>query len=698
MEDNELESYQYPLGEEFMRAIEFIVEDNESRTEEFHGVHMKLRDDGYEVVASALDDWGREMGSVVFNKGDGNELDPQDLLVIDKFRGQGIAKVMYDYVKSKGYEIHKSYDVTKIADQGKESGEYFWQKNRGEERIWEQGISEGSSNNIPTIGINVRSDGNIDYASLIVDGEKKYESRKTDSLRPYVGKTVGIVRTGNGPAVAIGQVTIGEPIVVDAEKFNRLRKQHLVPQGSKFDIDSDGTKYLYPMIDPVRWDNEKLIKHKGIVSRKIEEDKSKDPIANAILDFYQHVGDIKKEPVDNYVGTAKEMLGQVSDPKVKSKILDIFKQAKQNPYVQGGVVTTIGALLAGGVLSSAQKMGLSPSQTNLALQAILNTVIPTVVSRINGKSWSDTIKYTLASAGIGTGIAGMMEQDSLDEDWKSALATGAMAGAMAMSANAKAPNMVRQIVEPGDTVYSIARQNNVNPLEIYKLNKMDRTTKLEVGQKVLVPDYSKPISKMPATVKPTVAQSTTSFKDKLTSMIPKFSRDKEEEEGVTLLSDNGDAEAVLQTAAKNAGLKGAELAQFMAQTRHESWDFGQMKEVGNKKRFAKYETPRKAKQLGNKIKGDGERFKGRGFIQLTGRDNYTRASQQIFGDDRLVKNPDLASRPDIGAQIALWFWENRVRPNVNNFNNTKEVTNAINPGLSGLQDRHNKFKEYLAVL
>ena len=140
------------------------------------------------------------------------------------------------------------------------------------------------------------------------------------------------------------------------------------------------------------------------------EDKSKDPIANAILDFYQQVGDIKKEPVDNYIGTAKEMLNQVSDPTIKSKLLDIFRQAKQSPYVQGGVVTTIGALLAGGVLSSAQKMGLSPAQTNLVLQAILNTVIPTVVSRINGKSWSDTVKYTLASAGIGTGIAGMMEE------------------------------------------------------------------------------------------------------------------------------------------------------------------------------------------------------------------------------------------------------------------------------------------------
>jgi putative chitinase len=290
-----------------------------------------------------------------------------------------------------------------------------------------------------------------------------------------------------------------------------------------------------------------------------------------------------------------------------------------------------------------------------------------------------------------------VETNNVDEDVRPALATAALAGTMAMGAQAKAPDIVQQVVEPGDTVYSIARQSGADPKEIYRLNKMDRNTKLEIGQRVLVPDYSKPISKMPATVAPTVKQlPAQSFKDKITSMIPKFSPD--EDEGVTLLSDNTDAEAALQTAAKAAGLKGPELAQFMAQTRHESWDFGKMKEVGNKKRFAKYDAPRKAKQLGNKVRGDGELFKGRGFIQLTGRDNYTRASQQIFGDDRLVKNPDLASRLDVGAQIALWFWKNQVRPNVSNFNNTKEVTNAINPGLSGLQDRHTKFKEYMAVL
>jgi GNAT superfamily N-acetyltransferase len=258
-----------------MRAVEFITE---SKTVEYEGLTLKISKNGHQLMVNALDDWGNKvLGHVTFNIGDGKELDPQDLKVDDKYQGQGIAKVMYDYVKSLGYTIVRSYDQT-------DAGAGFWNKHRGEDvRIWEQGVAEG-------------------------------------------------------------------------------------------------------------------------------EDKSKDPIVNAVIDFYQHVGKIHKDPIDDYVSTAKEMLGHVSDPTLKSKLLDIFKQAKQSPYVQGGVVTTIGALLAGGVLSSAQKMGLSPAQTNLALQAILNTIIPTVVSRINGKSWSDTVKYTLASAGIGTGIAGMMDE------------------------------------------------------------------------------------------------------------------------------------------------------------------------------------------------------------------------------------------------------------------------------------------------
>ena len=119
------------------------------------------------------------------------------------------------------------------------------------------------------MGINVRSDkkANLQYADLIVDGYKTYESRNGDTLRPYVGKRVSIVRTGDGPAKAIGAVTVGEPLVVDRKKFREMEQHHLVPEGSTFDITS-GTKHLYPMHDPERYESERDVGH-GIVARKV---------------------------------------------------------------------------------------------------------------------------------------------------------------------------------------------------------------------------------------------------------------------------------------------------------------------------------------------------------------------------------------------------------------------------------------------
>ena len=121
---------------------------------------------------------------------------------------------------------------------------------------------------IPKIGINVRSDGDIDYADLIVDGKKTLETRNTDSLRPYVGKRVSIVKTGKGRAYAIGVATIGEPIEADEKKFRKLEKEHLVPAGSKFDIYPGTTKFLYPMINAKRYEKPREVGH-GIISRKV---------------------------------------------------------------------------------------------------------------------------------------------------------------------------------------------------------------------------------------------------------------------------------------------------------------------------------------------------------------------------------------------------------------------------------------------
>ena len=151
-------------------------------------------------------------------------------------------------------------------------------------------------------------------------------------------------------------------------------------------------------------------KQRGLDEQDYLDEERTDPIEAAAVDFYQNrVGNVRPEPVKDYREIARELLGKTEDPSMRKKIMDILVQGNKNPYIQGGIITTVAAIVSGGILTSAARMGLTPQQTNMMLQAVLNTVVPTVVSRLNGKSWRDTAKYTLASAGIGTGIAAMTE-------------------------------------------------------------------------------------------------------------------------------------------------------------------------------------------------------------------------------------------------------------------------------------------------
>lgn len=165
-------------------------------------------------------------------------------------------------------------------------------------------------------------------------------------------------------------------------------------------------------------------------------------------------------------------------------------------------------------------------------------------------------------------------------------------------------------------------------------------------------------------------------------------------------------ESRLARVATAAGIQGLELAQFLAQTAHETGDFAHMIEQGGRRHFAKYEpkfvkdsntgktlnvNPR-ARMLGNVRPGDGELYKGRGYIQLTGRYNYQQAGTALGLP--LEQQPELLERPDIAAKVAVWYWQNRVAPRVSDFADTRAATKPINPGLRGLKDRHEKFNQY----
>jgi peptidoglycan L-alanyl-D-glutamate endopeptidase CwlK len=67
----------------------------------------------------------------------------------------------------------------------------------------------------------------------------------------------------------------------------------------------------------------------------------------------------------------------------------------------------------------------------------------------------------------------------------------------------------------------------------------------------------------------------------------------------------------------------------------------------------------KRTDLGNQGPPDGEMFRGRGFIQLTGRDNYLRYGQRIGLDNQLIANPDLANSSQIAAQLLAFFLKDK---------------------------------------
>lgn len=161
--------------------------------------------------------------------------------------------------------------------------------------------------------------------------------------------------------------------------------------------------------------------------------------------------------------------------------------------------------------------------------------------------------------------------------------------------------------------------------------------------------------------------------------------------------DMGTYASYMEKEARKAGIKGEELIALMAQTGHETAGFESLVEDGDSEYFKMYDpehAPNKAAELGNTEPGDGARYKGRGFIHLTGKYNYAEAGK-YFGLP-LVENPKLAATPGIAAKIAVWFWLNKVRPNVTDFSDVESVTEPINPKLKGLSDRKQRF-EYLSL-
>lgn len=171
----------------------------------------------------------------------------------------------------------------------------------------------------------------------------------------------------------------------------------------------------------------------------------------------------------------------------------------------------------------------------------------------------------------------------------------------------------------------------------------------------------------------------------------------------------------------NTGLR---LAHFLAQAGHESGGFRVVNEnlnysaKGLQGIFKKYfpseaialdyaKKPQKIANRvyggrmgnGNEASGDGYKFRGRGYIQLTGRDNYTAFGKSI--GVAIEENPDLVAT-QYALASAAWFWSKNGLNKIADTGATDAavtmITKRVNGGTIGLADRIKHFKEFYSLL
>ncbi|AZE65543.1 putative chitinase [Pseudomonas synxantha] len=142
------------------------------------------------------------------------------------------------------------------------------------------------------------------------------------------------------------------------------------------------------------------------------------------------------------------------------------------------------------------------------------------------------------------------------------------------------------------------------------------------------------------------------------------------------------------------------IAAFLAQIGHESAELRYVRELGSDQYLSKYDTGNLAARLGNtpEADGDGQRYRGRGLIQITGRRNYLACSQALFGDDRLLRQPHLLEQPQWACESAAWFWQSNGLNELADKNQFTTITRRINGGLNGLEDRLQLWARAKAVL
>lgn len=137
---------------------------------------------------------------------------------------------------------------------------------------------------------------------------------------------------------------------------------------------------------------------------------------------------------------------------------------------------------------------------------------------------------------------------------------------------------------------------------------------------------------------------------------------------------------------------------FIAQCCHETAGFKFMKEQGKVNYFLKYDKGSLAKMLGNTKKGDGWKYRGRGFLMLTGRANYQSYQNSGYCKGDIMSNPELLEGQNGSVKSGMWWWFIHGLNELADKDDIVKITKKVNGGLNGIDDRKNWFEICKKVL
>jgi putative chitinase len=149
---------------------------------------------------------------------------------------------------------------------------------------------------------------------------------------------------------------------------------------------------------------------------------------------------------------------------------------------------------------------------------------------------------------------------------------------------------------------------------------------------------------------------------------------------------------------ENLNYRAATLLKLFPKTPKRAWGFTPEEAAAYEKQPRKIANRIYGNRMGNRdeASGDGYRFRGSGFLQLTGHSNFFHAGKALGVD--FVMEPELVRTPKYAAQTAGWFWQTH---NLNQYADNRDfvtMTKRINGGTIGLEDRIKHITHAIAVL